>query len=87
MASDSARLERIATLLDQHIEELAGLGLEGTAKVLRLAHLDLKMRMHSITDRELRALCDAIEERNASWSSGRVIAFPARVAAKRTRAR
>ena len=86
MANDTARVKRIALLLDEHIEELAGLGFDSTAALLRIARLDLQMRMHAITDGELRALCDVLEDRKAPSQSS-VVMFPERVSLKRRRAR
>ena len=75
------QLGRILALLDQQIEELGRLGLEGTCSLLRIARLDLRMQMHDISDKELRALCDVIEQQSAMPSST-VLDFPPRSVGK-----
>ena len=62
MNEDGAkRLDAIVTALDAHIELLRGYGLDETAALLAIAKLDLQIKIHGISDQELRALCEYIE--------------------------
>jgi hypothetical protein len=85
MTDLTGRLKAVLVLIERNIEELEQLGAHDTAKLLRIARLDLKMRMHNVSDRELRELCSAIERHTASAASARVIAFPSLPARKRRR--
>jgi hypothetical protein len=85
MTDVTGRLEGLLALLERQIEELEELGAQETAKLLRIARLDLKMRMHNVSDKELRELCAAIERQTAPPESARVIAFPSTPVRRRRR--
>jgi hypothetical protein len=56
----AARLLEIAEGLERDAKATAGYGLDDTAKLLRMARLDLLCRIHGISDRELRAISDGL---------------------------
>jgi hypothetical protein len=85
MTDLTGRLKSVLMQIERQIEELEELGAHETAKLLRIARLDLKMRMHNVSDKELRELCSAIERHAAPPASARVIAFPSPPARKRRR--
>ena len=55
------RLSSIVSALSTYIEVASAYELEETAELLRIAKLDLQMRIHVITNQELQALCDVLE--------------------------
>jgi predicted Zn-dependent protease len=62
MNEDGAkRLAAIVTALDAHIALLRGYDFHETAALLAIAKLDLQIKIHGISDQELRALCEYIE--------------------------
>lgn len=76
MDKDTAdRLEEIIASLSQHIEVLRACGLSEARRLLCIAKLDLQMRIHEISDAELRALCDALERKDRPTDPGEVINF------------
>jgi len=56
----AARLNEIAIRLERDAEFTAACGLPDTAKLLRMARLDLLCRIHNISESELRAIGDQI---------------------------
>ena len=56
------RLNGIVAALNDYIDLVRAYDLEGTAALLRMAKLDLQMHIHDISDEELQALCEAVEE-------------------------
>ena len=62
-SSRTERLNGIVAALSQYISEVRGYDMPETAVLLDMAKLDLQTRIHAISDREFRALCDAIERR------------------------
>ena len=59
------RLNGIVAALNDYIEVLRAYELEDTAGLLRMAKLDLQMRIHDISGEELQALCEALERGQA----------------------
>ena len=56
------RLNGIVAALNDYIDLVRAYDLDGTAALLRMAKLDLQMHIHDISDEELQALCEAVEE-------------------------
>jgi hypothetical protein len=80
------RIEGIIAALSEHIDVLAACGFAEARQLLSIAKLDLQMRVHGISDQELRALCDALEDRPCANPPADVIEFaPARRSKKSTR--
>lgn len=61
--SRTERLNRIVAALSEYIGVVRGYDMQETAVLLDMAKLDLQTRIHAISDREFRALCDALEFR------------------------
>ena len=62
MRADRAeRLQAILAAIDNHIQALRDLGLEDTAGILAIAKLDIQMKLHDISDEELKAFCEALD--------------------------
>jgi hypothetical protein len=76
------RLEEIVTSLSQHIDTLHACGLHETRRLLSIAKLDLQMRIHGISDAELRALCATLEAKCGRRATAEVIEFRARAKQK-----
>jgi hypothetical protein len=55
------RLNNIVSTLSAYIDALCAYDMEETAELLRVVKLDLQMRIHGITNEELKALCDVLE--------------------------
>ncbi len=55
------RLNGIVSTLSAYIDALCDYDMEETAELLRVVKLDLQMRIHGITNEELKALCDVLE--------------------------
>ena len=55
------RLNGIVAALNDYIDVVRAYDLDETAALLRMAKLDLQMRIHDISDAELQALCEALE--------------------------
>jgi UV DNA damage repair endonuclease len=61
MTADRAeRLQAILAAIDNHIQALRDLGLDDTARILAIAKLDIQMKLHDISDEELKAFCEAV---------------------------
>jgi len=69
------RLERIVASLTDHIEVLRAHGLFEAQQLLCIAKLELQMRIHGISDEELHALCDVLEEQEYPSLTAEVIKF------------
>lgn len=83
MTKDMAeRLQAILATIDQQMDVLRELGLDGTAHMLAIAKLDLQMRLHGISDEELNALCEALESANHPSRNGKVIDLASRASRK-----
>jgi len=71
MQSNRAELlSGIVAALSEYINVVRSCHLPETAVLLDMAKLDLQMKIHSISDLELQALCDALEGRRASSGGG-----------------
>ena len=68
-----AQLGEIVTSLNEYIDVMRSCDLHDTAYLLSVCKLDLQMRIHEISDDELRAFCDALEEAISSQATGVVI--------------
>ena len=64
--SRTEQLNGIVSALDEYITLVRAFQMEETAVLLDMAKLDLQMKIHSISDWEFHALCDALEDRHAS---------------------
>jgi hypothetical protein len=60
------RLNGIVAALNDYIDVVRAYDLDETVALLRMAKLDLQMRIHDISDEELQALCEALERGQAS---------------------
>src|SRR5215475_7018798 len=61
MLPSREQLDRIVSALGKYISLVRAYHMEETAVLLNMARLDLQMKIHSISDSELQALCDALE--------------------------
>jgi hypothetical protein len=57
------RLKEMIAALKNWQEFLSESGYPGSAQLLEVAALDLKMKLHNISDAELRAFCDAVRRK------------------------
>jgi ribosomal protein S13 len=57
----AARLNEVIGTLERTIEMIAGFGLDLAAELLRMARLELLMRLYEITDEELEAFREAMD--------------------------
>jgi len=64
--SRTEQLNGIVSALDEYISLVRAFQMEETAVLLDMAKLDLQMKIHSISDWEFHALCDALEDRHVS---------------------
>lgn len=60
--SRTEQLNGIVSALDEYISLVRAFQMEETAVLLDMAKLDLQMKIHSISDWEFHALCDALED-------------------------
>jgi hypothetical protein len=80
------RLREMAAMLESQIAVTQKYGLKDTAMLLRMAKLDVELKIHGISEGELRALTDALEARRpepAEPSGAAVIDLMTRKARKR----
>jgi hypothetical protein len=56
----AAKLDEVVGTLERTIDVTAGFGLDVTAELLRMARLDLLMRLYEISDEELEAFREAL---------------------------
>ena len=79
MDSDTAeRLAGIVASLNEHIAALDSCGLREARQLLSVVKLDLQMRIHGISDDELHALCEVLEQQQSARLASNVIAFAPR---------
>ena len=79
------RLERIIASLSEHIDVLGACGCSEARQLLSIARLDLQMKVHGISDSELRALRRALDHQEPRGASGDVVEFaPAQRAEKKS---
>jgi len=74
--SRTERLNDIVSALNEYINVVRGYDMEETAVLLGMAKLDLQMKIHSISDQEFHALCDALEIRQPGVQDGGESGFP-----------
>ena len=55
------RLDAALASLDDHIKLVSSCGLSETEFLLKVARLDIKMRLHNISSSELAAFCREVE--------------------------
>jgi hypothetical protein len=85
MDSDTAdRLAGIVSSLGEHMDTLDSCGLREARQLLSVVKLDLQMRIHGISDHELRALCEVLERQQYRQLPGNVIAFTPRQRKKKS---
>src|SRR6516162_6362386 len=61
MLPSREQLDGIVSALGKYISLVRAYHMEETAVLLNMARLDLQMKIHSISDSELQALCDVLE--------------------------
>ena len=66
MANSDERLHTILATLEQCRSELVHGGNRETAQLVSVAILELRMRLHKVSDSELKALCDAVQAGDAA---------------------
>jgi hypothetical protein len=77
------QLREMAATLGTQIDIARRHGLKDTALLLSMAKLDIDLKIHGISEGELRALTDVLEARRAESASATVIDLMARKAGKR----
>lgn len=63
------RLNGIVEALTEYIDVVQAYDLEETAALLRMVKLDLQTHIHGISDEELKALCEAVEQEHGPASA------------------
>ena len=58
-SSPDKRIDERAQVLSEEIRKLNELGLSFAASMVRIAYLDLQLRIHNVTEAELDMLIDA----------------------------
>jgi hypothetical protein len=76
------RLREMAAMLESQVAVARRLGLKDTALLLAMAKLDVELKIHGISEGELRALTDALEERRSQAMGATVIDLMTRKAGK-----
>ena len=71
MLPSREQLDGIVSALGKYISLVRAYHMEETAVLLNMARLDLQMKIHSISDSELQALCDALESKYISLAAHR----------------
>ena len=71
MLPSREQLDGIVSALGKYISLVRAYHMEETAVLLNMARLDLQMKIHSISDSELQALCDALESEYISPAADR----------------
>jgi hypothetical protein len=66
MLPSREQLDGIVSALGKYIGLVRAYHMEETAVLLNMARLDLQMKIHSISDSELQALCDVLESKYIS---------------------
>ena len=87
MLPSREQLDGIVSALGKYISLVRAYHMEETAVLLDMARLDLQMKIHSISDSELQALCDVLESEYilpAADDSSDSCPHPARTAATKT---
>jgi hypothetical protein len=83
MTADRAeRLQAILAAIDNHIQALRNLGLDDTARILAIAKLDIQMKLHDISDEELKAFCEALDSASSQLREAQVIDLASRASRK-----
>ena len=67
-----AQLKSMAGSLQQHISVANELNLSFTAQLLAMAVMEISTKIHGISQRELDALCERIEEKSSHDRDGEV---------------
>jgi hypothetical protein len=63
--SAEVQLKSMARSLQQHIDLASELQLDFTAQLLAMAVMEITTRIHGISQQELHALCERVEETSA----------------------
>jgi hypothetical protein len=66
-------IEQCAHVLQREIQKLDELGLPFAASLVRIAHLDLQMRLHNLTEKDIDVLsfaAHAIEQERLAEAAG-----------------
>ena len=77
------QLREMEALLRAQIDVARRHGLKDTALLLSMAKLDVELKIHGISEGELRALTDVLGARRSESASATVIDLMARKAGKR----
>ena len=77
------QLREMATMLGTQIDVVRRHGFKDTALLLSMAKLDIELKIHGISEGELRALTDVLGARRSESASATVIDLMARKAGKR----
>jgi len=67
----AAHLNEVIGTLERYIDVTAGFGLGLAAELLRMARLDLLMRLYGISDEELQALREALDDPKKAGSKNK----------------
>ena len=68
MADRSARLRSVLARLGACQAEVADVGEAGVARLLAMAALEIRLRLHNMGDAELRAISDAFDDNGCEQS-------------------
>ncbi|MFL6806273.1 MAG: hypothetical protein ACJ8FM_20020 [Xanthobacteraceae bacterium] len=74
----TAQLQGIVASLSEHIDVLRACDLREARELLSIAKLELQMRIYGISDEELRAFCEAVEQQRRARATGKVLKFTPR---------
>jgi hypothetical protein len=77
------QLREMAAVLEQQIAIAKRFGLGDTAMLLRMAKLEVELKLHGISEEELRALTEVLEARLAESAGATVIDLKTRTRRKR----
>lgn len=67
------RLEEVLRSISEGIEVVRACKCESAAALLEMAELELRMKIHDISEAELSAFCHELENRATTRSRGQVI--------------
>jgi hypothetical protein len=81
MPKDREELQGIVEATQRHIQYLRSAGLGSTAKIYEIALLDLQTKLHGISDAELKAFCEVLQQKQPATAEN-VIDLAARIAGK-----
>jgi ribosomal protein S13 len=68
----AAQLNEVIGTLERTIDVTAGFGLSLAAELLRMARLDLVMRLYGISDEELQAVGEALDDAKSTGAENKI---------------